>query len=133
MTADHRRVVLYSLSAMLVAASLLPAGSALGHGGETGPGHHDDDVPGKQSQSDGATGTKGGASDGSAGTSAREGGGKPAVDGQPTSGTATRASDASGTGGSPVPHFIGLVVLAAIGTGVLIFRRNRQRHAAESG
>jgi len=110
----------------LTVAVLLPAGTALGHGGETGPGHHDDEVP-AESQSPGK---------GKTGDSRKPGkaSGESASDDTQASPTAaTGGSGGSGGEGNPVPHFIALVALAAIGTGVIVFRRTRTGHTSGPG
>jgi len=120
------RRTMIRLLAILAVAFFLPTGMALGHGGDTSPGHHDEEAPAKSgsatSGKDKRPGSSGKDVKGSAKSSSDDEEASPAG-----------ATGGSGGGGNPVPHFIALVGLAAIGTGVIIFRRNRAGHATQPG
>jgi len=123
------RKIPFGFLVALTVAVLLPAGTALGHGGETGPGHHDDEVPAESQSSD-----KGKAGDSrQSGKAGKASGESASEDTQISPAAATGGSGGSGGDGNPVPHFIALVALAAIGTGVIVFRRTRTGHTSGPG
>jgi len=112
--------------AILAFSFILPTGTALGHGGDTSPGHHDEEAPAKSGS---ATSGK----DRRPGASGKDGKGPAKSPSDDEEASPAGATGGSGGGGNPVPHFIALIGLAAIGTGVIIFRRTRAGHTAQPG
>lgn len=116
------RTGLLRLLVILAVGVLLPAGPAVAHGGETGPGHHEDDAVTKPAGGETETDRAKGADPE-----------KEVVESDAAPAGGETSGGGSGGGSSPVPHFIALVALAAVGTAVIFFRRSRQRQSPSSG
>lgn len=114
------------LLAILAVSFILPTGTAFGHGGDTSPGHHDEEAPAK-------SGSASNGKDKRPGTSGKDSKGSAKSPSDDEQASPAGTTGGSGGGGNPVPHFIALVALAAVGTGVIIFRRNRAGHVAQPG